>query len=60
MSNLFSSRSSSSLLRFGLGALSVGLLALSLGGCKNKDYPKCKKDKHCNVEQGEKCVDGMC
>lgn len=60
MSNLFSSQSSFSLLRFGLGTLAVGLLAFSLGGCKNKDYPKCKKDKHCNVEQGEKCVDGTC
>lgn len=59
MSNVFSSRTSSTLLRFGLGALAVGMV-LSLGGCKNKKYPKCKKDKHCNVEKGEKCVDGMC
>jgi peptidoglycan-associated lipoprotein len=34
-----------------------GLLALS--GCK-PDYPECKKDKHCKVDEGEKCVEGMC
>ena len=34
-----------------------GLLALS--GCKPY-YPECKKDKHCKVDEGEKCVEGMC
>lgn len=45
-------------------ALSVPALALGLGlfgmsGCK-PDYPECKKDKHCKVEEGEKCVENMC
>lgn len=38
------------------------LLALPLvfvPGCKPK-YPQCKKDKHCKVDLGEKCVDGSC
>jgi peptidoglycan-associated lipoprotein len=38
----------------------MGLLAVALtSGCK-EEYPACKKDKHCNVEEGEKCVDGLC
>jgi hypothetical protein len=41
----------------------VALLALPLvmvGGCKKEPYPACKKDKHCKVDLGEKCVDGSC
>ncbi len=60
MSNALSSTFSSSLLRYGFGALTVGVLALSLGGCKKPEYPACKKDKHCNVDKDEKCVDGQC
>lgn len=37
--------------------LAVGALAST--GCK-PDYPACKKDKHCNEEAGEKCVDKVC
>ena len=40
-----------------LGAL---MLVLPTAGCKNKNYPQCKKDKHCKVDLGEKCVDGSC
>jgi hypothetical protein len=29
-------------------------------GCKPPPYPQCKKDKHCKVDLGEKCVDGKC
>lgn len=39
------------------------LLALPLWmttGCKAPPYPQCKKDKHCKVDLGEKCVDGKC
>jgi peptidoglycan-associated lipoprotein len=39
------------------------LLALPLvmtPGCKKPAYPQCKKDKHCKVDLGEKCVDGSC
>ncbi len=38
------------------------LLALPLvaPGCKKPQYPQCKKDKHCKVDLGEKCVDGQC
>jgi peptidoglycan-associated lipoprotein len=39
-----------------LGA--VGALIVVVG-CK-PDYPTCKKDKHCHVEAGEKCVEGLC
>jgi peptidoglycan-associated lipoprotein len=35
------------------------LVLLGLVGCK-PDYPACKKDKHCNAEEGEKCVEGLC
>jgi len=41
----------------------VALLALPLtiaAGCKKPQYPQCKKDKHCKVDLGEKCVDGQC
>ncbi len=31
-----------------------------VGGCKKPEYPACKKDKHCKVDAGEKCVDGSC
>lgn len=41
-----------------LGVLFFGL-ALTSTGCK-PDYPACKKDKHCNAEEGEKCVEGIC
>jgi peptidoglycan-associated lipoprotein len=33
---------------------------LPLSGCKKPNYPECKKDKHCKVDLGEKCVDGKC
>ena len=35
-------------------------VAMALPGCKKPEYPKCKKDKHCNQDLGEKCVDGNC
>ncbi len=52
-------------LRIRLGALFswliVGIIGIiGLSGCKKPDYPACKKDKHCNVDTGEKCVDGTC
>lgn len=34
--------------------------AFSLAACKDVQYPTCKKDKHCNAELGESCVDGVC
>lgn len=37
----------------------AGFGAFGLAGCK-PDYPECKKDKHCKVEEGEKCVENMC
>lgn len=43
---------------FTLCASAFVLLASSTG-CKPK-YPQCKKDKHCKVDLGEKCVDGQC
>ena len=33
---------------------------LAVSGCKKPEYPACKKDKHCKVDLGEKCVDGAC
>lgn len=33
---------------------------LAATGCKPPPYPQCKKDKHCKVNLGEKCVDGKC
>lgn len=41
-------------------ALGVAVLGLSTTACKKPEYPACKKDKHCNVDLDEKCVDGMC
>ena len=41
----------------------ITLLAAPLfvaAGCKPPPYPQCKKDKHCKVDLGEKCVDGKC
>ena len=40
----------------------LGCLALAFGlaACKKPEYPACKKDKHCKVDLGEKCVDGSC
>src|SRR5688572_4219536 len=43
-----------------LGVLALGLSVASLTGCKKPEYPACKKNKHCNQEMGEKCVDGTC
>jgi peptidoglycan-associated lipoprotein len=40
-----------------LGAL---MLVLPSTGCKKPVYPQCKKDKHCKLDLGEKCVDGSC
>ncbi|MEX1364460.1 MAG: OmpA family protein [Nannocystaceae bacterium] len=57
------SKNSPSFLRlhWSIGAALVGALMLLPGaGCKNKNYPQCKKDKHCKVELGEACVDGTC
>lgn len=41
-------------------ALGLGLVALSSAACKPPVYPACKKDKHCNVDLDEKCVDKQC
>ncbi len=41
-------------------ALGFAVLGLSTTACKKPEYPQCKKDKHCNVDLDEKCVDGMC
>lgn len=41
-------------------ALGVAVLGLSTAACKKPEYPKCKKDKHCNVDLDEKCVEGIC
>ncbi|MCA9711285.1 MAG: OmpA family protein [Myxococcales bacterium] len=41
-------------------ALAAMMLVLPGAGCKNKNYPQCKKDKHCKQELGETCVDGSC
>ncbi len=40
-------------------SLSAALLALPLLGCI-PEYPQCKKDKHCNQDLGETCVEEMC
>lgn len=40
--------------------LLLGLAGLATTGCKKPEYPACKKDKHCNAEAGETCVDGVC
>jgi len=34
--------------------------ALAFTGCKAPEYPTCKKDKHCNAELGETCVEKTC
>ncbi|MCX4241122.1 OmpA family protein [Paraliomyxa miuraensis] len=39
--------------------LALPLMMASAISCK-PDYPQCKKDKHCKVDLGEKCVDGSC
>lgn len=43
-----------------LSLLSFAVSALSLSACKKPEYPACKKDKHCKVDEGEKCVEGIC
>ena len=43
-----------------LGVFALGMTAMSLTGCKKPEYPVCKKNKHCNQEMDEKCVDGTC
>jgi len=40
--------------------LSCFALVLGVAACKKPVYPACKKDKHCKVDLGEKCVDGSC
>lgn len=40
--------------------VSLGALAIGFTACKPPPYPKCKKDKHCKADLGEKCVDGSC
>jgi peptidoglycan-associated lipoprotein len=40
--------------------LALLVLMLPSSGCKKPKYPQCKKDKHCKVDLGEKCVDGQC
>jgi len=40
--------------------VALGAPALFSTGCKTPPYPECKKDKHCKVNLGEKCVDGKC
>ncbi len=57
LSSLFRSLLEPRSLGLALGAL---LLAVPTTGCKNKNYPQCKKDKHCKQDLGEKCVDGSC
>jgi hypothetical protein len=42
----------------GLFAFVLGVMAMT--GCKKPEYPACKRNKHCNQEMGEKCVDGTC
>jgi peptidoglycan-associated lipoprotein len=48
------------MLRALLPALALASLALGVAACKKPEYPACKKDKHCKVDLGEKCVDGSC
>jgi peptidoglycan-associated lipoprotein len=40
--------------------LSMLVVGLGASACKKPQYPACKKDKHCKVDLGEKCVDGNC
>ena len=56
MPTSFPALSSSSL----LGLFAIGAMAFSLTACKPPPYPECKRNKHCNQEMGEKCVEGKC
>ncbi len=38
----------------------LSVFAVGMSGCKKPAYPACKKDKHCNQDMGEKCVDKVC
>lgn len=38
----------------------LSFFAVGMSGCKKPAYPACKKDKHCNQDMGEKCVDKVC
>jgi len=46
--------------RFVGPVLALACLAVAAPGCKNKNYPSCKKDRDCVKKDGEKCVDGLC
>ncbi len=50
----------STMIRHLLPAITCISLAFGLAACKKPEYPACKKDKHCKVDLGEKCVDGSC
>ena len=43
-----------------LMSLALGPALLALSGCKAPEYPACKKDKHCNAEAGETCIEKTC
>jgi hypothetical protein len=43
-----------------LGLLATSLMAMSMSACTKPEYPECKRNKHCNQEMGEKCVEGKC
>jgi peptidoglycan-associated lipoprotein len=47
-------------LRFTPLLASAVLFLLPSTGCKKPEYPACKKDKHCDSELNETCVDGNC
>lgn len=49
--------SSSNIQAAALGLL--GLAAVAMTACK-PEYPACRRDKHCNAELGEKCIDKVC
>lgn len=38
----------------------LSVFAVGMSGCKKPAYPACKKDKQCNQDMGEKCVDKVC
>jgi peptidoglycan-associated lipoprotein len=40
--------------------LTATSLGLGLTACRDVEYPTCKKDKQCNADLGEVCVDGTC
>jgi len=40
--------------------ITTSFLVVGMSGCKKPAYPACKKDKHCNQDMGEKCVDKTC